>query len=110
MAEKYSSAQMAWTRSPEPPQTMKAGGALRGMAGLPLRANGVGPGYTRPTKSGREETPASGSPASLFFLSKSSKNSAAGAASSAPAENPIIPILLGSRFQSFAWARTSRTA
>ena len=45
MALKYSIAQTAWPRSPDPPQTMNAGGTLRGIGGaVRLRANGVGPG------------------------------------------------------------------
>src|SRR6185437_14100321 len=55
-----------------------------------------------PAKSGRELTPASGSLGSLFFLSKSSNSTAAGAANSAPAEKPMIPILFGSMFHSLA--------
>src|SRR5579862_4468881 len=95
IAPQYSSAQMACTRSPAPPQMMKAGGVSCGIGGLPLRAKGVGPGYTRLTKLGREEIPASGSEGSWWFLSKSWKKMAAGAANSAPAEKPIIPILFG---------------
>src|SRR3954452_20116286 len=103
MAEKYSMAQTAWPRSPEPPVAMNAGGALRGIAGgVRLRAKGDGPGEMMPTKSGREEMPANGSEESLFFLSNSSKSTAAGAESSAPAEKPMIPIRFGSRFHSFA--------
>ena len=63
-----------------------------------------------PTKSGREEIPASGSLASLLALSKSSKKMAAGADSSAPAEKPMMPMRLGSMRHSFAWARTRRIA
>jgi hypothetical protein len=48
-----------------------------------------------PTKSGLELIPANGS---LFLLMKSSNKTAAGAANSAPAEKPMIPILLGSIF------------
>ena len=46
-----------------------------------------------PTKSGRDEIPARVSPSPLFFLSKSSNRTAAAVGSSAPAENPIMPIL-----------------
>ena len=55
-----------------------------------------------PTKSGRDVMPASGSLGSLFFLSKSSNRTAAGAASSAPAEKPMMPILFGSMLHSLA--------
>ena len=63
-----------------------------------------------PAKSGREVIPARGSPGSLFFLSKSPNRTAAGAASSAPAEKPMMPILFGSMFHSLAYARTMRMA
>ena len=60
------------------------------------------PGPMMPTKSGRDEIPANGSPGSLFFLSKSSNRTAAGAESSAPAEKPMMPMRFGSMFHSFA--------
>ena len=63
-----------------------------------------------PTNSGRDVIPASGSLASLFFLSKSSNKTADGADNSAPAENPMIPILFGSIPHSLAYARTIRIA
>src|SRR4029450_3228363 len=88
IAEKYSSAQIAWTRSPDPGQAMKVGGTLRGIFGVAPFANGVGPGYTRTTKLGRADT-LSG-PA--LFSSKSAKAIAVAEASSAPAEKPMIPI------------------
>ena len=111
IALKYSIAHTACPRSPEAPHTTNAGGTLRGIEGaVRLRANGEGPGYTIPAKSGRDEIPASGSPAPPFFLSKSSYSTAAAAASSAPAEKPITPIFAGSRFHSLAYARTRRTA
>ncbi len=43
-----------------------------------------------------------GIPGALFFLSKSSYSTAAAVANSAPAEKPMMPILLGSMWQSFA--------
>src|SRR5438094_498168 len=47
MAVKYSFAQRACIRSPEPAQVMNAGVALRGIGGPASRAKGVGPGKTR---------------------------------------------------------------
>ena len=54
IAEKNSSAQIACCASPVPADVMNVGGALAGTAISGFRANGVGPGYTSPTKSGRE--------------------------------------------------------
>src|SRR4029078_12353575 len=101
IAEKYSFAQIACTRSPDPGQTMKVGGTLRGIFGVAPFANGVGPGYTRTTKFGRAEN-LSG-PA--FFSSNAAKKIGVAEASSAPAEKPMIPIFWGSIFHSAARAR-----
>jgi hypothetical protein len=63
-----------------------------------------------PTKSGRELMPASRSVGAPFLESKSPNESADGAESSAPAEKPMMPILFGSTFHCFAYARTMRIA